>query len=159
MLEFKSILDFPRGTLYQQLKDAYSFDKRYEEQFDCSWQEYDSFFYNHESIAKTYGFVTVLNGIPIGHITYNPRNLPEKVILGHNCILSSYKKNGYGKQQLEEAIRRIKLLHPQKIVVTTNQNLIPAIHNYESVGFTLVKKRENKDTFFSGNYLDYEITI
>jgi hypothetical protein len=45
-----------------------------------------------------------LDGEPIGHISWDPRNLPEYVAIGYNCIASKYKGNGYGKRQLQEAI-------------------------------------------------------
>ncbi len=47
----------------------------------------------------------------------------------------------------------------EKIVVTTNEFFIPARRNYESVGFVKVYERENKETPFSGNYIDYEIVL
>lgn len=47
----------------------------------------------------------------------------------------------------------------KKIIVGTNSNLI-APHNYESVGFKLCQIRKNEsDTVFSGDYLDYEIIL
>ena len=39
MIEFRSITEFPRGTLYRQLSDAYSFDGRWEVLFGESWKE------------------------------------------------------------------------------------------------------------------------
>lgn len=61
--------------------------------------------------------------------------MPEYVEIGHNCIASKYKSNGYGKLQLQEAINRISPNNVMKIIVTTNDNLIPAKRMYESVGF------------------------
>ena len=158
MIGFLSISDFPRGTLYSQLSDAYGFDKRWEALFGESWKEYDAFFYDNPKIRETCGFVTVLNGVPIGHITWDPRKAPESVQIGHNCILSAYKGNGYGKAQLSEAIRRIiETGNPEKIIVSTNDRLV-ARYNYEACGFKLVKRRENTDaSAFSGDYLYYEI--
>jgi hypothetical protein len=47
----------------------------------------------------------------------------------------------------------------KKIIVGTNSHLI-APHNYESVGFKLCQRRKNEsDTLFSGDYLDYEIIL
>lgn len=157
-IEFASMADFPRGTLKSQLMDAYSFDERWYNLFSDTWQEYDDFFFDHEKILETCGFVTCLDGKPIGHISWDPRNAPGYVIIGHNCILTEYKNNGYGKMQLKEAIRRItECIHPEKIIVSTNDRLI-ARYNYESAGFTLVKREKNTDTSaFSGDYLFYEM--
>ena len=100
-------------------------------------------------IADKYGFITALDGEPIGHISWDPRNLPEYVAIGHNCIATKYKGNGYGKRQLQEAIDRIRQYDGiKKIIVGTNSNLI-APHNYESVGFKLCQTRKNEsDTDF-----------
>ncbi len=160
-LTFRKISEFEPGILYRLLVDGYSFDDRWKACFEKDWLEFDDFFFaNLENIADKYGFITVLDGEPIGHISWDPRNLPEYVIIGHNCILSKYKGNGYGKQQLQEAISRIKQYDGlKKIVVGTNSNLI-APRNYESVGFKLCQRRKNEgDMAFSGDYLDYEMQM
>lgn len=160
MIEFKKISEFPKGTLYNQLEDAYSFCSDCKKYWSSMWKEYDDFFYsNLESIADQYGFITVVDGIAIGHISWDPRNRPKYVSIGHNCILSRFKGKGYGKLQLQEAIRRIKEYDVQKIIVTTNVLTLPAQKNYESVGFVKVEERKNEETPFAGNYMDYEMVL
>ncbi len=44
MLEFMKITDFPRGTLYDILKDAYSYDSRNKDIWEDNWKESDAFF-------------------------------------------------------------------------------------------------------------------
>lgn len=104
--------------------------------------------------------MTVLNGEPIGHISWDPRKRPEYVQIGHNCIAARYKGKGYGKLQLREAVDRIKAYPDlRRIIVETNSNLI-APKNYESVGFRLYDRKENHtETAFSGDYLEYEILL
>ena len=157
MIEYKKISEYPRGTLYNQLVDAYSFSEKCREYWNDDWLEYDEFFYSDIEVLDKYGFVTVLDGKPIGHISWDPRNRPDHVIIGHNCILSQYKGNGYGKIQLNEAIRRIKEYGVKKIVVTTNEITFPAQKNYESIGFVKVSERDNEETPFAGKYIDYEM--
>ena len=160
MIEYKKITEFPRGTLYNQLADAYSFNEECKKSCNTSWKEYDDFFYDNPEIADKYCFITVLDGEPIGHISWDPRHRPDYVEIGHNCILTKYKGKGYGHIQLEEAVRRIKEYdNLNKIVVTTNEIFATAQRNYESVGFKKVEERENKDTPFSGKYIDYEIIL
>ena len=143
-----------------QLNFSEKEDWVYKKYWDSIWKEYDDFFYsNLSSIADLYGFVTVVDGIPVGHISWDPRNIPEYVSIGHNCILTKYKGKGYGKIQLQEAINRIKKYDVKKIIVTTNELLLPAQKNYESVGFVMVSKRKNNETPFSGKYIDYEIIL
>lgn len=160
MIEFKKPSEFPRGTLYCQLVDAYSFNDECKKIWDASWKEYDDYFYDNLDIADKYSFITVLDGEPIGHISWDPRYIPDYVEIGHNCITTNYKGKGYGHIQLEEAIRRIKEYdNLNKIIVTTNELFIPAQRNYESVGFKRIRERGNKETPYSGKYIDYEIKI
>lgn len=160
MLEFKKVSEFPKGTLYNQLVDAYSFNTDCKKNFNDMWLEYDDFFYSNLDIANKYAFVTVLDGKAIGHISWDPRKRPDYVEIGHNCIITEYKGNGYGRLQLQEAIRRIKEYDDlKKIIVTTNKITLPAQKNYESVGFVKVRERINNETPFSGNYIDYEFNL
>lgn len=158
MIEFMKISDFPRGTLYDMLADAYSYDPRNRQIWDANWKETDDFFYDNPDIADKYGLVTCLDGKPIGFVTWDPRNRPEYVEIGHNGILEEYKGRGYGKLQLEEAIRRIKAYEGLKrIIVGTNSNLI-APKNYESAGFMLYdRKPNNTESAYTGDYLRYEM--
>lgn len=159
-IEFKDFCEFDQELLYNQLVDAYSFDANWKENFEKDWKEYDKFFYDNLKFTNNCGFVTLLNNEPIGHISWDPRFLPQYVQLGHNCIVTKYKGMGYGKIQLQEAIRRIeKYSKIEKIIVTTNESLIPARYNYESVGFVLKQRRKNNDYLFSGDYIDYELKI
>ena len=104
--------------------------------------------------------MTVLEGKPIGFVSWNPMKLPESAEVGHNCIATQYKGNGYGKRQMREAVRRIKERGAKKIIVWTNERLIPAQRTYESAGFKFVKKSE--ETIcpeYAGQRIHYEIVV
>ncbi|MCM1131795.1 MAG: GNAT family N-acetyltransferase [Roseburia sp.] len=107
-IEFKEFKEFKKGILYHQLVDAYSFHSQCKEIWDKDWREYDTWFFDNLKYTNTCGFVLVLNGEPIGHISWDPRKRPEYVEIGHNCIITQYKGNGYGHLLLKEAIIRIK---------------------------------------------------
>ena len=158
MIEFRKVSHFPRGTLYEILVDAYSFDARNRQNWDTDWKQTDNFFYDNPEIADKYGLVTCLDGEPIGFVTWDPRNLPDYVEIGHNGIREKYKGRGYGRLQLEEALRRIREYKGLKrIIVVTNSNLI-APKNYESAGFSLVDRNPNHtETAYTGDYLHYEL--
>lgn len=160
-LSFRKISDFDRGILYRLLVDAYSFDCQWKACFEKDWLEFDNFFFDNLNIADKYGFITTLDDKPIGHISWDPRNCPEYVIIGHNCIAAEYKGNGYGQKQLREALSRIQQYKDlQKIIVSTNSNLTAARCNYERAGFELRQIKENKgESSFSGNHLEYEMIL
>lgn len=160
MIAFRKVADFPRGTLYDILVDAYSFDERNRKIWDTNWKETDAFFYDHPEIADKYALVTCLDGEPIGFVSWDPRNRPDYVEIGHNGIREKYKGRGYGRLQLEEALRRIKEYEGLKrIIVGTNSNLI-APRNYESAGFKLYDSKPNDtESAYTGDYLYYEIIL
>ena len=158
-LEFRKITDFDRGLMYDILKDAYSFDGRYAESWDENWRETDDFFFDNPEIAGKYGFVTCYQGQPVGFVTWDPRHRPEYVEIGHNGIRAAFKGRGFGKAQLKEALRRIREYEGLKeIRVLTNGSLV-APRNYESAGFVLYDRKENRETPFSGDYLYYRIPL
>ena len=158
MIEFRRITDFERGTLAALLADAYAYDPRNVQCWLEDWKEFDDFFYDNPRIADLCGFITVLDGEPIGLASWDPRGRPEKVEIGHNCILRKHKGNGYGGAQLREALRRIRLEPVKRIAVTTNAAFIPARRNYESAGFRQVARRANDGpASHAGDYIDYVI--
>ena len=156
MIIFKNILEYPAGTLCNLLEDAYAFDPDCARHWRKDWQEFDDFFYDHLRIADTCGFITVLNDAPIGFVSWNPTGLPEHVEIGHNCIATAHKGRGYGVLQMQEALHRIMKQHsPPKIIVTTNELLLPAQHMYARVGFRVYQRRPNDGPdAFAGNYID-----
>lgn len=159
-IEFRKITEFPRGTLCDLLKEGYSFEPRFERDCLSQWQEFDDFFYDNTHIAEFSGFMTVLDHSPIGFVTWNPTNLPISTEIGHNCISEKYKGNGYGKQQMREAVKRIINQGAKKILVTTNEILVPAQHTYESAGFKFVSKiEEPNNAEYLGKRINYEIIV
>lgn len=124
-IEFSKISLFERGTLLEFLKDAYSFDRRYEQSCLENWQEFDNFFFDNLQIADKYGFMTVLNGKAIGFVSWDPRQMPRYAEIGHNCIATAHKGKGYSTMQLQEAVDRILRNEVGQIRVTTNDDLIP----------------------------------
>ena len=160
MIEFKKFTDFPRGTLYDNLADAYAYDDRNRQIWDENWKETDDFFYDNPEIADKYSLVTCLDGEPIGFVTWDPRHRPDYVEIGHNGIREQYKRRRYGHMQLEEALRRIREYEGLKrIIVCTNSNLA-APRNYESAGFVLYDRKSNgTESAFTGDYLYYEIIL
>lgn len=159
-IEFRKFSEFQRGTMFELLKDSYSFESRYEGDWITNWKEADDFFYDNLQIADECGFITTLNGALIGFICWDPRKMPEYIEIGHNCISTKYKGNKYGKMQLQEAVNRITKKNVKKIIVTTDEQLLPAQKNYESVGFKFVKKRENTcNPEYAGKLMDYEMIL
>ena len=155
-IKFKKLSDFSRGTLFKLLTDAYSFDCKFGQRCSSDWEACDNFLFDNLQIADKCGFITTLNDEAIGFVIWDPRNMPEYAEIGHNCIASKCKGNGYAKIQLQEAVNRIIQNDVRKIIVETNDELIPAQRMYESVGFKIYQRRKNESiTDFAGEYIDY----
>ncbi len=77
MLEFRKITEFPQGTLFDVLQDAYSYDPRNRDLWNDNWLETDIFFYDNPEISNKYCMVSYIDNYPIGFVTYDPRNMPE----------------------------------------------------------------------------------
>jgi GNAT superfamily N-acetyltransferase len=155
-IEFKKVSDFSRGILFELLTDAYSFDSSFGQRCSSDWKYCDDFFFNNLQIADQCGFITTLNDEAIGFIIWDPRNIPEYVEIGHSCIVTKHKGKGYAKVQLKEAVNRIVQNDVRKIIVTTNDKLIPARRMYENVGFQMLQRRNNESiTDFAGEFIDY----
>lgn len=159
-IKFRKITEFPRGTLAALLKDGYSFEPKFAYYWQKQWQEFDNFFYDNPQIAEKYGFITVLDDEPIGLVSWDPRKLPEYVEIGHNCIATKHKRNGYGRRQMQEAVNRIIAQGAKRIIVWTNENLVAAQRTYESVGFRFVEKsQETNCPECAGQRKHYEIIV
>lgn len=159
-LAFKHITDFPRGTLAALLKDGYAFEPKFAQYWQTQWQAFDDFFYDNPRIAEKYGFVTVLGDEPIGLVSWDPRKLPESAEVGHNCIATNYKGNGYGTRQMREAVNRIIAQGANRIVVWTNERLTAAQRMYEHVGFTsIATSAEPICPECAGQRIHYELKI
>ena len=159
-IAFYDTTAFASGLIFDLLQDAYSYDPRYALCWRQNWLEADAFMVANPDIARRYSFVTVLFEEPIGFLVWDPRKLPAVAEIGHNCIRTRFQGNGYGKLQLSEAIRRIRLFQAEHIKVTTNESLHAARKNYESCGFSLVAtRRVAKQPAFIGDALDYALTL
>lgn len=159
-IEFKKISGFHRGILFELLTDAYSFDSRYGQYWSSDWRAFDDFFFDNAEIADRCGFITTLRDEAIGFASWDPRNMPEYAVIGHNCVATKHKGRGWGKMQLQEAVTRIMQNDVEKIIVTTDGSLIPAQRMYESIGFKECQRRKNEDCpDFTGGYIDYEYNI
>lgn len=136
-METETLNAFPRGTLYAMLSQAYQALPEIAERDRNSWREFDDFFFDRPVVLETCGFMSIAEGKPVGFITWDPRGLPEKVEIGHNCILPEYRGRGYGEAQLGEALARIRTRFPQTVRVMTGMGdfFLPARRMYESQGF------------------------
>ena len=78
---FQKVSNFHRGILSELLSSIYAFDHRFQEICGAQWKEFDDFFFDNLHIADACGFITTLSAQPIGFASWDPRNMPQYVIL------------------------------------------------------------------------------
>lgn len=91
-----------RGDIASMLMESYRGWSEYDRWVD-QWLAYDAEIFEHPDTVGRCGFATRTSGIYVGFMSWDPRSRPS-VIIGHNCILPSYRNRGYGSWQLQRAI-------------------------------------------------------
>ena len=140
MIEFKSPLDFPQGTISKLLRECYAAVKEDGnidwEKFAKVFDDFDSEVYTNIYVARC-TFISVIMGKPIGLGSFDPRQKPEYGDIGHNCILPEFQGQGFGKLQINEILNRLRERGIEKARVSTGTGSFgaPARKMYESCGF------------------------
>jgi GNAT superfamily N-acetyltransferase len=148
-LIFNKIDKYEHGTIYRLLSQSYEeiLDRQLQQQF----QKFDKDVFENPDTVGACTFITSLGLNDIGMASYDPRQAPKQAIIGHNCVLHQYRKNGYGRKQFLEIIKRLKLRNVSRILVSTSENPFfePAQKMYHSCGFTELerKKRQPLDQY------------
>ena len=158
-LVFTQSSRYERGLIDRLLTTCYAgiLDERLIEQF----QRFDREVFENPDMVGACTFVTTLDSDVIGMASYDPRQAPERGIVGHNCILPEHQRKGYGKQQIAELIRRLRLRDIRRAVVSTSEHPFfePAQKMYLSCGFTeSQRKRENPQDRYQIIYYEMELT-
>ena len=140
MLIFTPIADHLPGTIFSLLRESYAllWNPKLEENFRKADRET---FDNPDTIGPC-SFITCLDGEPIGFACYDPRPGPNLALIGHNCILPKFQRQGFGTQQLAEIIRRLRERGFHTITVTTSDHpfFVPAQKMYLACGFRELRR-------------------
>ena len=110
-----------------------------------SWENYDKdVFSNLDTMGKC-GFVSTVDGKPIGFASWDPRQKPIGII-GQNCILPEYQGQGFGKKQILEVVKILKNSGFERIRVTTGDHkfFVPAHKMYKSCGFKEINRKSGE---------------
>lgn len=102
-----------------------------------SWREFDVSIFSHLDTIGKCGFVSGLEDKLIGFTSWDPRNHPDFVIIGHNCILPDYRRRGFGRLQILEMLKRFKSMKFRKVKASTGSGsfFVPAQKMYLSCSF------------------------
>jgi len=69
--------------------------------------------------------------------SYDPRQGPERGIIGYNCVVPEHQRKGIGCLQIQEILRIFRDKGFAKACVTTGDDdfFVPAQRMYEACGF------------------------
>jgi GNAT superfamily N-acetyltransferase len=131
------------------------FDPINKDKYLKNWREFDNNCFEHPETIGKCAHITKVGDKPIGLWSYDPRNFPEYGIVGHNCILPKYRRNGYGKKQIQEMLNIFKEngCKEARVTTTNNEFFIPAQKMYESLGFRETKRYFDK--YWGLELIDY----
>ncbi|MFA6523006.1 MAG: GNAT family N-acetyltransferase [Candidatus Peribacteraceae bacterium] len=163
MLIFSPPADFESGIIARLLKEGYAgvkptLSEKEWKKLVKTFEDFDQEVFSNIHVARC-TFITVLDGIPIGLGSYDPRKRPAYGLVGHNVVLPSVQGKKFGKAQLLEILNRMRAMGIRKARVSTGDHAfsIPAQKNYESAGFR--KTRRFIDKNWSFGQIEYEMIL
>jgi len=146
MLEFTSLSRHKPGTMYALLERSYaellSADPEHWEPSRKEWQEFDQEAFARIDTIGACVFVTMSDGEAIGFGSFDPSQAPELGIVGHNCIVPEFRGRGFGRQQIEEILKRLRERGISKALVQTGDHpfFTAAQQMYMACGFVEVQR-------------------
>jgi len=145
-LEFISPLNETPGVIASLLKRSYaelvaSEPSLWREE-QVRWERYDREVFGQPTTVGASIFLSRLDGRIIGFASWDPRQRPQRGIVGHNCILPEFRGRGFGREQVREVLRRFKDMGIQAALVTTCDHpfFAPAQRMYQACGFREVRR-------------------
>ena len=108
----------------------------------ANWERYDQEVYSQPDTIGACIFLSRLDSLIIGFGSWDPRQRPHCGLVGHNCILPEFRGKGYGKQQIQEILRRLRRLGIKRAKATTNDDrfFVPAQRMYTACGFREIRR-------------------
>ena len=157
-LTFIPISKYQPGTIFSLLRQSYApiwNDKLKQNLYKADREAFE----NPDTIGAC-TFITCLDDEPIGFACYDPRPGPDLAIIGHNCILPTFQRQGFGSQQVAEILRRLRARGFHKVTVTTSDHpfFVPAQRMYLACGFKEAR-RFNQTSDSECLTIEYEISL
>ncbi len=163
-LRFTSPFEREPGVVAWLLKQSYaelvaSDPEHFESELE-NWEESDRNIFENPHTVGACTFLSWANMDLVGFLCFDPRSRPAYGVIGHNCILPPFRGQGFGKQQINEIIRRFRKAGIKQAKVSTNDHpfFVPAQHMYTACGFREVK-RIPWDRDARQNMIHYEMDI
>ena len=139
-LTFIPISKYQPGTIFSLLRQSYApiwNDKLKQNLYKADREAFE----NPDTIGAC-TFITCLDDEPIGFACYDPRPGPDLAIIGHNCILPTFQRQRFGRQQVAEILLRLRERGFHRVTVTTSDHpfFVPAQKMYLACGFRELRR-------------------
>jgi len=124
------------------------------------WEQFDREVFEYPETVGLCVFLSWFDDQLVGFGSYDPQQKPESGIVGHNCVLPESRGRGFGKQQIQEIIRRFRAMGIRLARVSTGEHpfFIPAQRMYTACGFQETGRRP-WDGDPSQNLIEYEMRL
>lgn len=140
-LRFTSPHDQQPGLIASMLKQSYA--ERLESDPEHwgpeipKWDQFDHEVFGRPETVGSCVFLSWSDDQLVGFASYDPRQRPELGIVGHNCVLPDFRGRGYGKQQIQEILRRFQTMGIRAAKTSTLAGAwhTPAQRMYTACGF------------------------
>jgi len=108
-----------------------------------NWVQFDREVFQNPDTVGACTFLSWWGNEVVGFLSFDPRQQPTLGVIGHNCILPSFRRQGFGKQQIREIIWRFRKLELRRAIVSTNDHPFfkPAQRMYLACGFQEVDRQ------------------
>ena len=145
-LRFTSPFEREPGTIASLLNQSYAElveaePENWQPEIE-NWEQSDRGVFENPKTVGACVFLSWAEAILVGFMCFDPRPRPAYGVIGHNCILPKFRNRGFGKQQINEILRRFRDIGIKSAKVSTNDHLffIPAQRMYTACGFLEVKR-------------------
>jgi GNAT superfamily N-acetyltransferase len=110
-IRFTTLNEARPGVLASLLEKAYAplleaNDRIWSDQ-RVQWHRFDASAFEHIETVGACTFLTWLAEHLVGFASYDPRPGPDVGIVGHNCVVPEYQRQGIGTAQIHEVLRRL----------------------------------------------------
>ena len=147
MIEFKRVDQFENGLIYKLLGDSYAnlldLNPDFKYEFEANWQRTDDDLFDASSLSGR-AAISTLGGEPIGFVTWYEEGAKVGSI-GHNCIVPTHRRNGFGKRQIRMALEELSCrVYRIKVTTANHPFFLPARKTYLSCGFIEVGRSQTE---------------
>jgi len=141
MITFSAMTVERRGLLADLLHASYAplvaDESGYWSEVTRKFTDFDDEVFNNLETVGRCVLLTKWDEAVVGFASFDPRSCPDHGVVGHNCVLPAYQRQGVGRRQIKEILSRFERMGARKAVVSTDGHpfFLPARRTYESCGF------------------------